>query len=424
MRCYLWAIVSSLTLTVGAVHAGCADEPRKASDKTPGRQALAKQPGTGEATVKKTVQKPAGRWGLLIAVDNYAEAAKLEYCGADMVALRDQLVAADFPEKQVFLLHDKADDTKYRPLKANIERQLDLVLRLVERDDLLVVAFSGHGVHREGKSYLCPAETRLDDPKTMVPLNEVYKRLENCQAALKLLLVDACRNDPRPGGQRSLTPTEGTRQFAASLDRPPEGILLLASCAPGQISMEEKEFGHGVFMHFLLEGLQGKADPDGKGRVSLMDLYKYVNRETKAYVARKFNGYQTPALKGDLTSDYEIATCAPKSRIAAVLERGKKYWQDKKHDWAIAEFNEAVRLNPKNGEAYCYRGLAYVGKGEKQIAMADFDDAIRVDPKYIFAYQTRAGRYRELREFDKSRADYEAIIAIYNGQIRFGTPSV
>jgi len=121
------------------------------------------------------------------------------------------------------------------------------------------------------------------------------------------VLVDACRNDPREGGERSLKPTEETKQFAAALERPPQGILLLTSCAPGQVSMEEEQFGHGVFMHYLLEGLDGKADVDRNDRVSLVELYKYVNQETKVYVARRFNGFQTPALKGNIDDDFDIS---------------------------------------------------------------------------------------------------------------------
>ena len=254
---------------------------------------------------KPEKSKGGSRWALLVGVDDYAEAAKLNFCGADMLALRDRLVSSGFPEQQVIVLHDKAEQTKYRPVKSHIERQLDLLLKAVDKEDLVVVGFSGHGVHIRDKSYLCPTETRLDEPESMVPLDSVYQQLEHCPAALKLLLVDACRNDPRPGGQKGLL-TEGTKQFAASLEQPPKGILMLTSCAPGQISMEDKDFGHGVFMHFLLEGLDGKADAEGKGRVSLLDLCKYANRETKTYVLSKFNGTQTPALKGDLNDDFEI----------------------------------------------------------------------------------------------------------------------
>jgi len=253
-------------------------------------------------------EKPdSRRWALLIGVNDYAEVRKLRFCSEDMRALAGQLVASGFPEQQIILLHDKAQRPEHRPTKAHIEGQLERVLGLVERDDLVVVAFSGHGVHFGGKSYLCPLEARLGEPETLVSMDVVYRRLRECDAALKLLLVDACREDPRPAGPKSQGPYEGTKQFAAELERPPRGILLLSSCAPGQISMEDKALGHGVFMHFLLEGLQGRADGDRNRRVSLLELYRYANRETKAYVARKYGGWQTPALKvDDLVEDFEF----------------------------------------------------------------------------------------------------------------------
>ena len=62
----------------------------------------------------------------------------------------------------------------------------------------MIVGFSGHGVALGEKSYLCPSGADLEDPAgTMVPLESVYERLDKCRAAMKLFLVDACRNDPR-----------------------------------------------------------------------------------------------------------------------------------------------------------------------------------------------------------------------------------
>jgi hypothetical protein len=246
------------------------------------------------------------KWAVPIGVDEYLHCQSLRYAGADMRAMRDRLVATGFPGKQVFLLDDKAEKTKYRPFKPNIDRELEQVLGMVERDDLIVVAFSGHGVHLDGKSYLCPTEAQLTDGKTLVSLDRVYDRLQKCPASLKLLLVDACRNDPRREGEKGVLPNAGTREFAESLERPPKGILLLTSCAPGQISMEEQDFGQGVFMHFVLEGIGGKA-ADQDGSVSLMGLFKYANKQTKLYVHDKFNENQTPALKGDIHDDFELA---------------------------------------------------------------------------------------------------------------------
>ena len=251
--------------------------------------------------------RPASaRWALLIGAEDYVELEKLRYCAADMRALRDRLVASGFPERQIYLLEDKVPEKKYLPFKSAIERQLDLVLKMVDREDLLVVAFSGHGAHIDGKSYLCPLDARLSDPLTMIPLDGIYQRLQECPAALKVLLVDACRDDPRPGGSRSAGPAPQSRELAESLERPPRGIYCLTSCAPGETSKEDPALRHGVFMNFVLEGLGGAADVDHRGKVSLLELCRYATKETKLYVSRKYNESQRPSYKVDATDDFDL----------------------------------------------------------------------------------------------------------------------
>lgn len=252
------------------------------------------------------------RWALLIGVNDYAELQHLRFCSKDMQVLATQLVTSGFPEKNVFLLYDEAKDKKYLPLKANIEKQLELVLKLAEPDDVVLVAFSGHGMHLDGKSYLCPTEADIESPeRTMVAVDTLYDRLNGCRAAFKLLLVDACRDDPRPAGKRSATPKEDLQKLGVSFERPPEGILLLASCGPGQVSWEDEKLGHGVFMNYVVEGLGGQADKDKNGLVSLNELYEYAWRETKTFVARNKNAYQSPALRGELHGVFELGRAGP-----------------------------------------------------------------------------------------------------------------
>ena len=129
------------------------------------------------------------------------------------------------------MLDDKAEDPRLRPSQRNIERHLNLVLNLADADDLVIISFSGHGVHLDGKSFLCPVDCTLDDAATMIGVDGIYDRLKECAAEFKLVVVDACRNDPRPGGGRSMTATAGTRALARSLEelKLPQGVVLLNS---------------------------------------------------------------------------------------------------------------------------------------------------------------------------------------------------
>ena len=61
----------------------------------------------------------------------------------------------------------------------------------VDEDDSVLIALAGHGVQFQGEneSYFCPADARLADKSTLIPLSEIYKALENSRAGLKVLLV-------------------------------------------------------------------------------------------------------------------------------------------------------------------------------------------------------------------------------------------
>ena len=292
------------------------------------------------------------KWALLIGVNDYSYVTDLKFCGNDIVALQKQLLAVGFPQDHVTLMHEGAQERRYQPYKSNIEVELGLLLGeldesgtrlkkrgLAEPGDLVIVAFSGHGIHPTGenKSYFCPIDAIVNKSRSMVALEKIYKLLELSPAGVKLLVVDACRNDPRPGGQKAMKATTETKGFAKTLENPPKGILVLSSCAPGQVSWEDEQIQHGVFMKYVLEGLGGAADEaigDRNQKVSLLELYRYTSDKTKTYVARTRGQLQTPALKGDITGDFEFGTLTNPKPDLLIAPFGKEVAQAKQAAWA------------------------------------------------------------------------------------------
>jgi tetratricopeptide (TPR) repeat protein len=65
------------------------------------------------------------------------------------------------------------------------------------------------------------------------------------------------------------------------------------------------------------------------------------------------------------------------------------------YDRAIADFNKAIELDPKDAIAYGGRGFAYSSKADYDRAIADLTKAIELDPKNARIYYYNRGKAYE-----------------------------
>jgi Flp pilus assembly protein TadD len=84
-------------------------------------------------------------------------------------------------------------------------------------------------------------------------------------------------------------------------------------------------------------------------------------------------------------------------------QQGRTLTQEGKLPEAIATLTEAIRLKPDFSRAYNARGFAYFRQRDYQHALADFDQAIKLDPKYENAIQNRAATIRSMEHSFESR---------------------
>ncbi len=74
----------------------------------------------------------------------------------------------------------------------------------------------------------------------------------------------------------------------------------------------------------------------------------------------------------------------------AFTNRGAAWLKKGEFDKALADCDEAIRLNPKHAMAHTNRGATWHKKGRYDKALADLDEAIRLEPGTALAYRNLA----------------------------------
>jgi tetratricopeptide (TPR) repeat protein len=102
------------------------------------------------------------------------------------------------------------------------------------------------------------------------------------------------------------------------------------------------------------------------------DVASAFNRRGHAYVAL---GDTTHAI-----ADFDRAIALDPKNIQAYYNRGVAYFSIRQSDRAIADLDQAIKLDPNNTYAFTNRGVVHAEAGRHALALRDFDQAISLDP--------------------------------------------
>jgi formylglycine-generating enzyme required for sulfatase activity len=263
------------------------------------------------------------KYALLVGVRNYdsGKFRPLKYTENDAEGLARVLGKAGF---SLHVLTTTRGEKRRAdaPTAANLRAAVEALLARKKRGDTVLVALAGHGIQRKVKgsgkeeSYFCPSDAQLNDPGTLLALGRLFADLDDCGAGIKLLLVDACRNDP----------AEGRNVDIDTLPRLPRGTAALFSCSSGERAFESAKLGrgHGVFFYYVLQGLQGKAK-NADGEVRWSGLAEHVTQSVSRAVPRLIGegAQQTPEHKLNLRGASPVLI-GPDGGAAAKAAEGKE----------------------------------------------------------------------------------------------------
>jgi hypothetical protein len=270
-------------------------------------------PGAAAQSADDPVPRPAAfarprAVALVIGIEHYRGEELPVATGAG----GDAKLFADFAEKTlgvpregIHLLTDAA------ATKSSIDAELhEWLPKNVSTTGEVFVYFAGHGAPdpSSGRRYLLPWD---GVPKFVasqgVAVESLMDRLSGLRAARVYVFLDACFSG---AGGRSVLPA-GARPILIER-RPPraptrQSVTLFTATGPNEITGATPS-GRGLFSYYLLRGMNGDADADGDGRVTVGELATYAARHV-ADDARRQNRDQKPQL-----------LAAPASRSAVLAQ--------------------------------------------------------------------------------------------------------
>ena len=166
----------------------------------------------------------------------------------------------------------------------------------VKPDDTVVIYLAGHGVTAGGDYHFVPWETRYTNFDALTSQSLSADRLRQLLAAIParkvLVLLDTCS-----AGRFSLVKGREIDD-KASLDRfqRVSGRAVIAATADEKMALEG-EGQHGVFTFALLRALEGAADKDRDGLVSVSEIAEYIDEQVPAITKRKWGYEQFPMME-------------------------------------------------------------------------------------------------------------------------------
>lgn len=241
---------------------------------------------------------------VIVALENYRKTSNgdalpsVAFAHADADGIRDAVreIFKDMSPDDVEIEVMKDADASLIAVKDH----LAWTIRNLGQDELFIFYYAGHGFHGAGGNRLSSYDTnRVNIGDTTLSMRDaLLEPLDESACKQALIFVDACAEDFRDVVQsRDVITNLDASEVREFLD---SGWYLGAflSCSPGEKSYHSRKLGHGVWTHFLLEALHGRAK-DALTRERWLTgegLQNYLRQEVPRYITREMsiNGSQTP----------------------------------------------------------------------------------------------------------------------------------
>lgn len=279
----------------------------------------------------------AARLALVIGIDDYDLIPPLEKAVGDAQAMSTKLAELGFSVTTVI----DPDRRQFNQAIAGFRASL-------HSGDTAFVHFSGHGIEVDGRDLLLPRDIPMPIngdkdylTEEAIDLSSLMDRVAESGAAVRIFVVDACRDNPfAQSGIRGLATSGGLGPAT-----PSRGSFVLYSAGYTQIALDrlgpEDRSPTSVYTRVLLDKL-------GTPGASISDVARGVRSEVAALASTV--GYdQAPAYYDGLTDDYVltppvagVAASTPDTVEAAAFDRARDLGTADALDAFLAHYPDGV----------------------------------------------------------------------------------
>jgi tetratricopeptide (TPR) repeat protein len=252
--------------------------------------------------------------------------------------------------------------------------------------------FSGYGIQTDRQTYLLPVNaqiwTEAEVRRDGMAIDTILAEMNVRGATVKLAIIEASRRNPFERRFRGVS--MGLAPVTA-----PHGSLIMSAAAPGAL-VNEGGGQHSLFVSELLKEMRSPG-------LSIEAMFD----RTRIGVRRASRGEQVPWVSSSLLEDFYLSQ--PKYRSPEAEDYAACEQQATRQCWETflktyesgsyadrsrknleagpgpkpveaTPYDETIKRNPKVGDNYYRRGVYYAQKRRYPEAINDFDQAIRLNP--------------------------------------------
>ncbi len=275
-----------------------------------------------------------------------------------------------------------------------------------------------------GPTAPAPAEPTTTAPARVSAPSPAEAPTPTPEVASVVAIPPRHRPEPEPAPAAAAEELRLVSTLPAEDNLPPVAVASRSDLAPGPRARRGVgPEGRAPFPSIPAAGLVDEAGPflppgegDGEGAEGLRPIedVRPATRHRKAAPEGQ-STHQTLALASPTRSPTALARPTRPSPAELAAARGRDFSAREAFDRAIAEFDEAIRLDPGRAASYLARADARHRTGRFREALADYTEALQRRPGDASAYTARGQAHHDLGAYDRAIADYAEAIRLNPG---------